>query len=564
MIMNSKPYPISFEREMSQALVCRYGEEMRQYVFKPDIDVSGLSCLLQIAKTDGTFTENGVEVHTDPDSGECTLVITIPQQATVVKGLNRYSICVYGEIEGENHLLYSAEGPLWVDDNLITEDMIASVAEVNGLVFPQDFLTVENLVDIVNYVAAEILNDNTISTETTWSSQKISDEISGHSITMDLADLDDVEITSPTVGQALLFDEDDKWKNQDLPNLSVTKEASGNPIEIDDAASAPLVKCVTQITGYQSGTGTPSPDNMRPIVAYTEGEIEVSDGDGNITTHTTTYPSAIYRGSEDVVNGTVGAGSDGEMWLVADLGDLTWTVGSTTQSGKVRFRTDDITDLLKPSGSSELGQIICEQYAVKTSTEVYNCIDGIAIEYVEGFAHRIWIYDESKATLTGAQFKTAMSGIKIAYRLATPTTSSVTPTNLPIKSLSGYNHIESSTGEMEVEYLTQTYEPIAELIDRSSLHVYSTEEKVVGQWIDNKDIYEKTFILNAEITLNANQWNAITGVTLSSVDTPVNAEIRNSRGITVANIDFLDSPVSIWGQNGNEKVKSITLRYTKS
>ena len=46
MIMNSKPYPISFEREMSQALVCRYGEEMRQYVFKPDIDVSGLSCLL--------------------------------------------------------------------------------------------------------------------------------------------------------------------------------------------------------------------------------------------------------------------------------------------------------------------------------------------------------------------------------------------------------------------------------------------------------------------------------------------------------------------------------------
>lgn len=149
MIINQTPYPISFEREMSQAITCRYGEEMRQYIFKPDIDVSGLSCLLQIAKPDGTFTENGVEVHTDPDTGECTLVITIPTQATVVKGLAKYSICCYGEVETETHLLYSAEGPLWVDDDLITEEMIESVAEVNGYTFPQDFVTIDMLSEII-------------------------------------------------------------------------------------------------------------------------------------------------------------------------------------------------------------------------------------------------------------------------------------------------------------------------------------------------------------------------------------------------------------------------------
>lgn len=149
MIINQTPYPISFEREMSQAITCRYGEEMRQYIFKPDINVSGLSCLLQIAKPDGTFTENGVEVHTDPDTGECTLVITIPTQATVVKGLAKYSICCYGEVETETHLLYSAEGPLWVDDDLITEEMIQSVAEVNGYTFPQDFVTIDMLSEII-------------------------------------------------------------------------------------------------------------------------------------------------------------------------------------------------------------------------------------------------------------------------------------------------------------------------------------------------------------------------------------------------------------------------------
>lgn len=149
MIINQTPYPISFEREMSQALTCRYGEEFRQYVMKPDIDVSGLSCLLQIAKPDGTFTENGVEVHTDPDTGECTLVLTIPKQATVVKGVARYSICCYGEVETETHLLYSAEGPLWVDDDLITDEMIQSVAEVNGYTFPQDFVTIDMLSVII-------------------------------------------------------------------------------------------------------------------------------------------------------------------------------------------------------------------------------------------------------------------------------------------------------------------------------------------------------------------------------------------------------------------------------
>lgn len=149
MIINQTPYPISFEREMSQALTCRYGEEMRQYIFKPDINVSGLSCLLQIAKPDGTFTENGVEVHTDSDTGECTLVITIPQQATVVKGVAKYSICCYGEVETETHLLYSAEGPLWVDDDLITDEMIQSVAEVNGYTFPQDFVTIDMLSVII-------------------------------------------------------------------------------------------------------------------------------------------------------------------------------------------------------------------------------------------------------------------------------------------------------------------------------------------------------------------------------------------------------------------------------
>ena len=67
-----------------------------------------------------------------------------------------------------------------------------------------------------------------------------------------------------------------------------------------------------------------------------------------------------------------------------------------------------------------------------------------------------WISDRDEY----APGTTPTTGAQVAYKLATPTTSSVTPTNLPIKSLSGYTHIESSTGDMEVEYITERFQPL--------------------------------------------------------------------------------------------------------
>ena len=45
---------------------------------------------------------------------------------------------------------------------------------------------------------------------------------------------------------------------------------------------------------------------------------------------------------------------------------------------------------------------------------------------------------------------------------------------------------------MEIEYITENYQPLVDLIQSSS-HVYSTAEQVVGKWIDGHDMYEKTF-----------------------------------------------------------------------
>lgn len=458
-----------------------------------------------------------------------------------------------------------------------------------------------------------------------------------------LADLDDVEITSPTDGQVLMYnDTDDTWENGTLPDPSVVKEVTGNPVEFTDGAAAPLVKCVTEIQGSQdlhgydkpwvggagknklpngdfqssfnvsnsivtqvsdnhfkingtvsgahfipfiansqgkipislpSGTYTLSCStqkircyiyrgadytdavsdlshvtsenapvtgvrflvadttfdnediylqlelgststtfapysNICPITAYTEGEIEVSDGDGNTTTHTTTYPSAIYRGSEDCVGGSVEC-----EWTLDDMGDYTWT-----KDAQNRFAYIGLTNKIRKTTLTEpLAHAICSSYSVITPVQSATQNDGIAVDT----AGNVFVYDSTKVNMSAAEFKTAIAGQGFAYELATPTTSSVTPTNLPIKSLSGYNHIESSTGDMEVEYITEGYQPLVDLIQSSS-HVYSTAEQVVGKWIDGSTVYEKTISTSSPSTANTNV--AIADLSSCSINTLISIE----------------------------------------
>lgn len=444
-----------------------------------------------------------------------------------------------------------------------------------------------------------------------------------------------------------------------IPDPTVTKTADGNPIEFSDGADAPLVKCVTQITGYQSGTGTPSPDNIRPIVAYTEGEIEVmgknlvedkisgmnisssgvigsqssydvqiakvvqgvtytfttddsakvcafysskpvngstsydsSRQTGNstvtapitgyiafrtnanyayaqceegetatdyepytFTTHTTTYPSAIYRGSEDVVNGEVTS-----EWGVVDLGDLTW--GYTADYG-VFFNTGSIPGMKTKDYTASSG-LICDIYSIDPRTAL-EMADGTMRYRGAGLAQ---IAVKDSRYIDVVSFKAAMSGHKLAYELATPTTSSVTPTNLPIKSLSGYNHIYSSTGDMEVEYITQGYQPLVDLI-QSSQHVYATTEQVVGKWVDGKDVFEKTYTFSSLPSVG--DWTAFdedcgidTLVDYSLMYTRQNGQVDNNTDMLRVAYNPPTGLGDLCYYPGGVGATHITVRYTKS
>ena len=173
------------------------------------------------------------------------------------------------------------------------------------------------------------------------------------------------------------------------------------------------------------------------------------------TTHTTTYPSAIYRGSEDVVNGEVTS----EWKKIVFDGTEAWRLSSSGAVNKIFELT--ISDLKGNDSSAERKNgIIASFIPVSSGTSIGSTMDDKSMLKNNGI-----LYVRNTDCENTTDFATWINGCEFAYEILTPTTSSVTPTNLPIKSLSGYNHIESSTGEMVVDYITEGYQNFVDTVE---------------------------------------------------------------------------------------------------
>lgn len=64
-------------------------------------------------------------------------MIEIPEQAGAVTGRGFYQI----RISRTGEEIYSGQGDFYIDDQILNDSMVESVAEVNGYTFPDDFLT---------------------------------------------------------------------------------------------------------------------------------------------------------------------------------------------------------------------------------------------------------------------------------------------------------------------------------------------------------------------------------------------------------------------------------------
>lgn len=100
---------------------------------------------------------------------------------------------------------------------------------------------------------------------------------------------------------------------------------------------------------------------------------------------------------------------------------------------------------------------------------------------------------------------------------------------------------------------------------------YSTNEQVIGTWIDGKPLYEKTFTGLSQAT-NGADWVTVQGVNIPSVKDLINATAWASGGsgeqikITLAESTAVNDGVrvSVMSSSWNRTINKMTIQYTKT
>lgn len=143
-----------------EPIVCRLGESGTRIIrFELVEYVDGIAeaveytqenptAQLRIVKPDNTFVIINA-VRAEPTE-RVIFDVVISAEVSQVAGIGFYDFRIYdgaGEEPAPDAFLYTEHGQVIIDDDMLTDEMIESVAAVNGLIFPDDFLTSADLSD---------------------------------------------------------------------------------------------------------------------------------------------------------------------------------------------------------------------------------------------------------------------------------------------------------------------------------------------------------------------------------------------------------------------------------
>lgn len=229
---------------------------------------------------------------------------------------------------------------------------------------------------------------------------------------------------------------DDYVRKDVLYNMLPADSASGPIVSFPDGADdIPLKSLVVGIEPVQSGEGDPSQENIRPISGWTGMALNVNGAEIPISWES--EAGTVYGGTLDVLSGVLTVDR-----AMVDLGTLSWTKYTANTNIPVFYTKEDAPNMKPGAGSSAK----CSIYRCTSWTSLQIRIDKtVEIHPTIG---RPYIAD---STYTDAKtFKSAMSGVQLCYKLATPITYQLTPHE--VKSMLGSNTIYADTGNTAVEY----------------------------------------------------------------------------------------------------------------
>ncbi len=216
--------------------------------------------------------------------------------------------------------------------------------------------------------------------------------------------------------------------------LEIREATPGAIVTFDTNVAKELASLVVNIDPVQSGSGDPSPTNIRPITGWTGMTISHSGADTSNPTQVTiswqTEAGTVYGGTLDVTNGT----------LTVDRKQLnTRNINWSMYSG-VFYTTSSSHIQTNPSVRP-----IAEQYITGVNADGLGTTSGWANYSIRQNTSGSSIYIKDSRFSSASDFKNN-ANVNFVFSLATPLTYQLTPTQ--ISTILGTNNIWADTGDI--------------------------------------------------------------------------------------------------------------------
>lgn len=233
---------------------------------------------------------------------------------------------------------------------------------------------------------------------------------------------------------------------------NVTGTVEGDSVSFSDGADGiPMKECKVTIIPIQTGSGTPSPSNVRPISGHTDVTVTVASTSGGSGEDTTvSLGRTVYGGTLDVTTGELTVDRIGAV-----MSDLTWTKIDTS-AGHTRYKSSVITGM--KATDTRTMNVLCSIFATNTSAPYLS--DSI---YNAGNESALVAVSDSWSELS--DFMQGIDGQTVVVDLATPQT--FTLTKEQIQTLLGQNYVShDGGGNIKVVYIRDLDIVINDLINR--------------------------------------------------------------------------------------------------
>lgn len=259
--------------------------------------------------------------------------------------------------------------------------------------------------------------------------------------------------------------------SDDLLPVSTATSGIGTSAKFTTDYALPLVSAKFGMIATQSGSGTPTPSNIRAINGYSS--LSISRSSTSPMGWIVTLPSTIYHGEVDAVNGKVLSTS-----VHYKVSDLTWTYDSTY----TRMQSSTISGTL--SALTRQLDFMCSHYQVISDGRAIGNVPNLSAYW--GGAVSPYIYVKDTNYTNANTWKSAMANCEFVLPLAIP----VEYTNISTEITSDVGDNTFSGGGGGVITIAYRHEPRGDIIVSGTLIAGQTSLTLVSNSITTSSTFE--------------------------------------------------------------------------